>query len=135
MRHLQYIILSFSLLLFATSCEDNLGDKYGYNGDWALINVSGGFGGGGVPVPWDNITLDGNDFFLYDNDELLLSARIDYTEGDVFDLVDFDFSSHSEGIVLIFDTFREKEIIIDEYGLMTISDGCCDLFSYTFERF
>lgn len=135
MRQFQHFLFALTLLLFASSCDDNLGDKYGYNGEWALISVSGGISGGGIPVPWDNITIDDYDFSLYDGSDLLLSARLDYTEGDVFDLVGFDFTYHVDDVGLIFDTFIEKEIVIDEYGLLTVSDGCCDLLSFTFERY
>lgn len=135
------IITTFGFLIFAlsfTSCEDPIGDSYGYNGDWNLEQVYGGITGGGAPVDFNNMNISDDQLSLFLDDLLVLRASVVYGEMDAFGnhelFLDFDFVSVEVGFIG-FDIFNDKFIGVDQYGLLYIDDGCCDLLSYSFSRF
>jgi len=130
----QYFFISV-VLLFA-SCSDDYSESF--DGDWELVSVSGGIGGGLYSVSWDNIRISDCNFYLFDRDILLLSADIDYFTDQEFGdiIVNFDFRYENElPGTLLFDVFENKSIFINEYEELVISDGCCDLYSFGFRRF
>lgn len=132
MKNLSLILLAI-LTLFACNKEDDVNETEELlKGFWILEDVTGGIAGTGYEVDFDQLKIGENeDYALMFHDSVLQEGSYDLREEDNSVIIQFV----PNGVDSIFFDDQDKTIIFsEEDSKLTLSDPCCDLFVYAFNR-
>lgn len=133
MKNMQASLL---LLLFfnLASCEKHA-DTPSFidqlEGNWKLVEVTGGFSGEGYTPAFDALLFAGNRYTLEVEEETVSEGTFRYEESRDYGL---QFSPDIAGSAAVAFEQEDKSVDIDESGRLWLADPCCDLFVYQFTR-
>lgn len=129
MKNILLIILFVSSFIACNKEDDFTSSLEGY---WLLTEITGGFAGTGYTASFDHLQIDkGEKYALMIQDAVIQEGT-------------YEWSEESENLIIRFipnvnDTIafdnEEKTVVFSQGDKnMTLSDPCCDLFVYTFEK-
>lgn len=125
-------LLGILAMFTFTSCDKSTTDSLETNeliGTWILTKVSGGFGGKGYTAKFDKLQFTGTNMVM-----TLSKAIVDtrpYTLSDKKDELTFTPATEAgaEGFL-----YQGKKSIQIEQNKLVLSDPCCDLYTYEFNK-
>ena len=133
------IMKNIVLLLLATctllSCNKNK-DFEELNslleGSWILQEITGGIAGTGYDAPFDRLQINNKEeYSLMIHDAVIQEGT--YTLNQANDQIQILFAPNVMDSLFFKD--HEKTILLtDQDNTLTLSDPCCDLYVYVFER-
>jgi hypothetical protein len=123
-------MLVFTLV---SSChrDENHHGEYLLSGDWMLVNVTGGIHGQGYTPPFNLLSFSGNSYELSLEGEVISSGTYTYDPAAEHGLVFQPVSSPSPAVGF---EDHNKNVLFEGEDVLILSDPCCDLFVYRFER-
>lgn len=135
MKYLLGICSLLIICLWIQSCEQEEIVNTGLEGTWNVVDVTGGWSGGGVEPNFDQLKFDTDlNFEILDMGEVLIKGHLEEIEHPVFEYfvkLITDEVLVNQIVELMFD--NEKAVMLDGNDLQLMGD-CCDRNNYFFER-
>jgi hypothetical protein len=129
------LLLICLAVLTLAACDKN--DEFNTDHDrlvgfWSLTNVSGGFAGTGYEANFDHLQInERSTYSLMVHDAFIQEGSYELRREDGQLLIRFIPNSSD---TLVF-ADHEKAVIFNEHETqLTLSDPCCDLYVYSFEK-
>jgi len=119
--------------LFACSKEDEYAaEKERLEGFWLLTDVTGGIAGTGYEANFDHLQINDNDrYSLMVHDSFIQEGTYELSKEDDQLFIRF-FPNATD--TLIFDDQEKAITFDDEDTKLTLTDPCCDLYVYHFDK-
>lgn len=129
-------ILLISLAVFTLSAcsKDNefTLEKDSLEGFWLLTDVTGGIAGTGYEVNFDHLQINnGETYSLMVHDSFIQEGTYELSIEDDQLLIRF---IPNKVDTIVFDDFEKTIIFSEQDSKLTLTDPCCDLFVYNFEK-
>jgi hypothetical protein len=133
MKKLPTFILLLGFMMFLTSCSVDE-DLLPLTGEWQLLYTSGGITGGQFEVDKNiRLSIDGNELEMYEEDSIILKAKMKISEGEYYKTISFDKKFSNEDGTFQLGITKELRYDVSESTLI-FSDECADCFSYHFMK-
>lgn len=132
MKTFSFLLCALSLSLFFAACdnnEDEQNEQDAIVGIWNLTRITGGFAGNGYPADFTEVEFKNNGSYRINNhDEAKGEGSYTLTNNDKWTLKLVPNDTLNIG----FEEFV-KDVVFEKDKLI-LSDPCCDLFQYEFNK-
>ena len=128
-----FLICLAAFTLFACSKDDEFNSENDrLEGFWLLTEVTGGIAGSGYEVNFDHLQINAdNRYSLMVHDSFIQEGTYELSEEDDKILIRFNPKEEDS---IVFDDHEKTIIFSEQDKKLTLTDPCCDLFVYSFEK-
>jgi hypothetical protein len=132
MKNLFLIVLAALTLLACSKDDDFTIDQDRLEGFWLLTDVTGGISGTGYEANFDHLQInDGQVYSLMVQDAFIQEGSYELSKEN--NQLFIQFIPTTEDAV-VFDDDKKEVIFSEQDSKLTLTDPCCDLFVYHFEK-
>ncbi len=133
MKHIFLIALAIVAFSACSDSDDEFeGDRDRLEGYWSLTDITGGIAGTGYEASFDHLQFNDDDrYALMVHDAVIQEGKYILRKEDEQLFILFTPVSTNN---IFFHDFEKRVVFGDQDTTLVLSDPCCDLYVYSFEK-